>query len=120
MSVDWLEVTLEHDPDALSRKATVPPTPRTAIQYVVPWAIDAEPSVNVFHAPLAGEDPEPLTRSEPGRPETFVYRPTAMLVALFDASTYRLSVPVVPDALATNGNASDWPASLLSTLLSTD
>jgi hypothetical protein len=53
-------------PQALSRNLRVPLGPSRAIQYIVPEVIDADGTVIVFQAPLAGELVLPCVKSAPG------------------------------------------------------
>jgi hypothetical protein len=66
LRVDCAEVTLVQGPAFVSRNATVPPTPSTVIQYVLPATTGAESSAIEFQALATGEDVEPLAMRAPG------------------------------------------------------
>src|SRR4051812_20139180 len=56
--------------------------------------------------PLVGDEMVAVAKSVPGEPEESAYRPTSMPWADEDASRFRPSVPALPVATATNGQAS--------------
>jgi hypothetical protein len=62
---------------------------------------------------------EPSPISAPGCPDAFEYTATLIVDARLVASRYKLAELGVPEADATNGNASPSPAGLVLTLDST-